>query len=121
VDAEPLAPHDAYSLRLVASRKLYDQGVATSTSPALAVLAPGSTLRINRYDFDRLGVTEGDTVRLTSPRTSVPAVVALDTTLPRGSVGVWFNQPGICAADLTDASLPVTIVQVDTMVTGGGA
>jgi NADH-quinone oxidoreductase subunit G len=121
VDAEPLAPHDAYSLRLVASRKLYDQGVAVSTSPAMAVLAPGSTLRINRYDFDRLGVTEGDTVRLTSPRTSVPAVVALDTTLPRGSVGVWFNQPGICAADLTDASLPVTIVQVDTMATGGGA
>jgi len=118
---EPLAPRDAYSLRLVASRKLYDQGVAVATSPAMAALPPGSVLRVNRYDFDRLGVAEGDTVRLTSPRTSVNAVVVLDTTLPRGSVGVWFNQPGICAADLVDASSPVTTVQVETLGSSGAA
>ena len=120
-DSEPLAPRDAYSLRLVASRKLYDQGVAVSTSPAMAALPPGSVLRINRYDFDRLGVADGDTVRLTSPRTSVTAQILLDTTLPRGSVGVWFNQPGTCAADLVDASSLVTTVQVETLGANGAA
>ena len=119
--SEPLAPGDSYSLRLVASRKLYDQGVAVSTSPAMAALPVGSVLRINRYDFDRLGVAEGDTVRLTSPRSSVVVEVALDATLPRGSVGVWFNQPGLCAADLVDATALVTTVQIDTLGSSGAA
>jgi NADH-quinone oxidoreductase subunit G len=112
-----LAPRDAYSLRLVASRKLYDQGVAVSTSPAMAGLPPGSVLRVNRYDFDRLGAADGEMVRLSASRTSVDAEIRVDDSLPRGSVGVWFNQRGTSAADLIDATEPVTPVQVET--TGG--
>jgi NADH-quinone oxidoreductase subunit G len=109
-----LAAHDAYSLRLVAGRKLYDQGTAVQTSQGIANLAPGATLRINRQDFDRLGVSVGDEVRVTSPQGAFTVPAAPDDALPRGAVGVWFNQPGVCAAELVDAALPVTTVQVET-------
>jgi NADH-quinone oxidoreductase subunit G len=112
--AVPLAAHDAYSLRLVASRKLYDNGVAVRTSSGISQLAPGATLRLNRQDFDRLGVDRGTTVRLTSPQGSFAVPVACDDALPRGTAGVWFNQPGVNAGELLDSSLPVTSVQVET-------
>ena len=57
--AAELPALDRYSLRLVASRKLYDQGVLTQHAPSLAGLAPGTVLRVNPYDFDRLGVAAG--------------------------------------------------------------
>jgi NADH-quinone oxidoreductase subunit G len=115
----PLAPNDSYSLRIVATRKLYDEGVAVQTSPSLASLAPGSVLRVNRYDFERLGVSEGDLVRVTSHRAVREAAIQIDDTVPRGSAGIWFNQPGLRAGDLIDASSPVATVQVETL--GGGA
>ena len=51
---------DAYSLRLVATRKLYDPARSCQHSPSLAGLAPGAVLRLNPADFDRLGVAAGD-------------------------------------------------------------
>ncbi len=56
--AEPPAL-DQYSLRLVATRKLYDRGVAVEHAEWLAKLAPGTIVRVNPYDFDRLGIDDG--------------------------------------------------------------
>ena len=60
-------PPDAYSLRLVAARTLYDAGRIVSSSPSLAALAPGAALVVHPSDLDRIGVAaEGDDVRVTS-------------------------------------------------------
>ncbi len=107
-------PLDRYSLRLVATRKLYDQGVAVQQSPSLAGLAPGSILRINPYDFDRLGVAAGDQVRLHSSRADLRAEIAADPGLPRGAASVYFNQSDLDAGSLIDSTAPVTDVRVET-------
>jgi NADH-quinone oxidoreductase subunit G len=115
--AAELPALDRYSLRLVADRKLYDLGVLTRQSPSLAHLAPGTVLRVNPYDFDRLGVAEGAEVRLHSSRADLRVAITVDPGVPRGSAAVHFNQPGLDAASLIDAGERVTTVRVET----GGA
>ena len=107
-------PLDSYSLRLVATRKLYDQGTLLAEAPALADLAPGSIVTVNTYDFDRLGVAAGDRVRMQTSRASLTAEIAADDGVPRGSASVVFNQPGLHVAALIDASERVTVVRVET-------
>ncbi len=87
-----LAPLDTYSLRLVATRKLYDQGTLLAEAPALAKLAPGTILTVNPYDFDRLGVAAGDRVRMQTSRATLTAEIAADAGVPRG-LGVGRVQP----------------------------
>ncbi|MET0903174.1 MAG: NADH-quinone oxidoreductase subunit NuoG, partial [Acidimicrobiales bacterium] len=50
---------DAYSLRLVAGRRLYDMGTDAQHSPGLAALTTDTVLRLHPHDFDRLGVAAG--------------------------------------------------------------
>jgi anaerobic selenocysteine-containing dehydrogenase len=116
VQAAPLVPLDAYSLRLVSGRKLYDLGSTVQASSSLAPLAPGAVLGLNPYDFDRLGVAPGTRVRLSSSRTAVVAEARPDPGGPRGSASLPFNQPGVIAADLIDVTSPVTDVRVETIV-----
>ncbi|MCU1462678.1 MAG: NADH-quinone oxidoreductase, chain [Acidimicrobiales bacterium] len=105
---------DAYALRLVAGRRLYDNGVTVRHSAHLAGLAPSPRLRANPYDLDRLGLGTGDRVRVTSSRTTLTLEVAADTGIPRGSVALPFNLPGEGAADLIDGTQPVTDLRVET-------
>jgi NADH-quinone oxidoreductase subunit G len=109
-----LPPLDRYSLRLVATRKLYDQGVGVQQSPSLSGLAPGSILRVNPYDFDRLGVEAGAEVRVHSSRAELRAEIAADPGVPRGAAAVYFNQADLSAASLIDATLVVNDVRVET-------
>jgi NADH-quinone oxidoreductase subunit G len=68
-------PVDAYSLRLVASRKMYDQGTMVPTRRTWQGSRAGQ-LRLNRYDFDRLGIATGASVRVTrAPAGSVDVAV----------------------------------------------
>ena len=112
--ATDLAPLDSYSLRLVATRKLYDRGTLVSHATSLAKLAPGTILRVNPYDFDRLGVAAGDRVRLRSSRATLTAEISVDAGVPRGAASVVFNQPGLHVAALIDAAERVTDVRVET-------
>ena len=113
--APAVRPADAYSLRLVTSRALYDAGVLVQRSPALAPLARGCRFRANPHDLSRLGIRPGDLVRVTSPRAALLLEAAADAGVPRGSAAVDFNPPGEGAADLIDASQPVTDVRVETV------
>ncbi len=105
---------DAYSLRLVTSRSLYDGGVGVQHSPSLASLAPGTRLRANPHDLSRLGIRPGDLVRVTSARASLVLEAASDAGVPRSSAVVDFNQPDEGAGDLIDATQGVTEVRVET-------
>jgi len=116
VPGEPVEPSalDAYGLRLIASRKLYDQGTLVQKAPSLAPLLPGTVLRVSSYDFDRLGVAAGARVRITSPKGEIHAEIGVDPGVPRGSAAVYVNQPGIDLGDLIDAGQRVTDLRIDS-------
>jgi NADH-quinone oxidoreductase subunit G len=114
--ARPTAPSlDAYSLRLVSGRVLYDQGTLVQHSSSLASLARPVRLRANPYDLDRLGLSSGGRVRLSSARTNLIVEVEPDAAVPRGSASLPFNSEGIPAAELIDGSSPVTDVRIETV------
>ncbi len=72
----PVPALDAYSLRLVAGRMLYDHGSAVAASPSLANLVKPVVMRANPRDLDRLGVTTGSQVRVSGSRASFNVTVA---------------------------------------------
>ena len=118
--APPAAPSaipkvDAYALRLVVSRKLYDAGVGVAFSPSLAPLAPGARLHMSSYDRQRLGVRDGVPVRVTSSRAALVLDTVADDAIPRGSAWVAYNQPNIAIAELLDVAAAVTDVRVETL------
>jgi NADH-quinone oxidoreductase subunit G len=105
---------DAYSLRLVTARKLFDHGTIVSKAPALAGLGVEGTARANSADLIRLGVADGDTVTITSASGSVTTPILVDDTLPIGTLVVSWNQGGPVATELIDSSAPVTEVRLET-------
>jgi anaerobic selenocysteine-containing dehydrogenase len=84
----PLA--DAYSLRVNVSRRLYDRGIAMQGSPALLNLVGSSSLGLNHFDLDRLGVVTGDVVSVSGNNGTISLPVVLDNGVPRGTVEVAF-------------------------------
>jgi predicted molibdopterin-dependent oxidoreductase YjgC len=107
---------DSYSHRLVAGRRLYDNGAAVQSIPALAGLVVAAPLRANPHDLDDLGLGAGGLVRVKTARASAVLVVAPDPALPRRVVAVDFNVPlnEGTAGDLIDSSLPVTELRMET-------
>jgi anaerobic selenocysteine-containing dehydrogenase len=70
---------------------------------------------LNGIDHDRLGITHGATVRVSSARTSIMLEAERDDRVPRGSAWVAFNQPDAAIAELIDLSSAVTDVRVETL------
>jgi len=114
-EAVPSVPVDAYALRLVAGRILYGSDRVVAASPSLAHLAPGPRLFVHPYDRDRLGVADGQQVRVTTGRGSVELHVQGDPNTPQGTAFIPVNQAGPGAPDLIDLSEPVTDLRVETV------
>jgi anaerobic selenocysteine-containing dehydrogenase len=72
-------------------------------------------LLVHPYDLDRLGVSDGGQVKVTSPRTTLTVEAHASTTIPKGSVALTVNQPGPDPADLIDATRAVTDVRIETV------
>ena len=104
---------DAYSLRLVVTRKLYDRGTLVRSSPSLAELAEPATLRLHPQDFDRLGVGAGDDVRIASTKGNVTVPTVSDAGVPRGIAHLHANRAGGRANVLIDGNAPITDVRVE--------
>ncbi len=107
---------DGYSLRLVSSRTLYDNGTLVANSPHLAPLAKTIALRINPTDVTRFGLSDGQAVRVTSARTTVTLPVQGDQSVPKGSAWLPWNAPGAngcAAAELLDNAAPVCDLRVE--------
>jgi NADH-quinone oxidoreductase subunit G len=112
----PPAPADAYSLRLVAGRTLYGTDRITSMSPSLARLAEADALLIvNARDRDRLGVADGDRVRVSSPRNTIEMPVHADPATPVGVAFIATNRTGAGAGELLDVTEHVTDLRVETL------
>jgi NADH-quinone oxidoreductase subunit G len=110
-------PPDAYSLRLVVARTLYDAGRVVSASSSLAALASGASLVVHPSDLGRIGVAaEGDDVRVTSTRGTVTLPVVVDAATAPGTAFIAFAQGGpVGANDLVDIAGPVTELRVETI------
>jgi len=110
----PVPKLDAYSLRLVSGRVLYDLAVSVMSSPHLAGLGRPPSVSVHPAELERLGVVSGGSVRITSSRGSVTVPAVADPHLPKGSASLTFNLAAPGAADLIDASAPVTEVRLES-------
>jgi predicted molibdopterin-dependent oxidoreductase YjgC len=106
---------NAYDFRLVVSRKLYDAGITIARSRSLSGFAPGARLHLHPLDVERLGVTEGTLVKISTPRTSLSAAVAASGAVPRGAAWMAFNQTDVEIGTLIDVTEPVIDVRVETL------
>ncbi|HEX4867221.1 MAG TPA: NADH-quinone oxidoreductase subunit NuoG [Acidimicrobiales bacterium] len=104
---------DAYSLRLVATRKLYDLGTAVQHSPSLAGLVTENAVHLHPHDFDRLGIDAGATVTLTAAAGSIQLPAVPDAHVPRGSAAVLAFQGSPAVGQLISAGTAVTDVRVE--------
>jgi NADH-quinone oxidoreductase subunit G len=109
-------PPDAYSLRLVAARTLYDAGRIVSSSPSLAALSAGVALVVHPSDLGRIGVrAEGDDVLVTSSRATVRIPVLADSATAPGTAFMAFAQRGnVGPNDVVDIAAAVTELRVET-------
>ena len=110
----PAPPVDSYAFRLIATRKLYDQGTLVQSAPALSNLAPGSSLHLNPWDFDRLGVATGGRAVVRAARSSVTVSVFADGGVSRGVAAMVVNQADGRVTDLIDAGETVAEVRIET-------
>jgi anaerobic selenocysteine-containing dehydrogenase len=108
---------DAYGVRLVASRTLYDNGTQVAHSSSLAGLAKPARLRLNPADLARLGLDDAAEVAVSSPRGALTLEAVADPAVPEGSAAMFLNHDGADPADLIDVHAPVTTIQIQT-VTG---
>jgi len=109
----PVNP-DAYKLRLVTSRTLYDGGTMVQHNDALAKLPPAATLHVHPSDLNRFSLGDGGLVRITSSRLTTTLPARADPGLPRGSCWLAFNLGVVGAADLIDAAEAVTDLVVES-------
>jgi NADH-quinone oxidoreductase, chain G len=106
---------DAYALRLVSSRVLYDGGVMTGATPSFGPLVRPAELRVNAQDRDRVGVGDGSAVRVTSARGQLDVAVRADAGVPAGTAILAWNLPDHPAAQLVDATSPITDVRMESI------
>ncbi len=109
---------DAYALRLVAGRSLYDGGRITMCTPALAPLRKDAALLVHPQDLARIGVDEGDSVRVTSSRATATLAVRTHGSVPAGTAQLFFGADGQGAAELIDTTTMVTDLRVETIRAG---
>ena len=111
---------DGHVHRLVVTRELYDLGINTQMSPSLAGLPRGLRVHLNPADLDHLGVAAGGQVKVSNARGSVVVPAVADDTVLRWTAWMPFNQPSQGAAnqgaaELIDATAPVTDVRIETV------
>jgi predicted molibdopterin-dependent oxidoreductase YjgC len=115
-EAPLTASVDAYSLRLVAGHTLYGSERAVTETPGLAGLVePDVCLLVSGRDRERVGVDDGESVRVTSPRGTLELPVRTDRAVPPGIAFLAFNRAGVGAAELIDATAVVTDLRVETL------
>ena len=112
----PEAPaRDAYALRLVVGRTLYDDGRLVSETPLLQRLVPEPGLRVHPGDLARIGVDSGGQVKVTSTRGSQVVAVKADAGVPAGVACMDFSADALGAALLIDVSQPVIDLRVESL------
>jgi len=106
---------DAYALRLVTGRTLYDHGRTVERSAVLTGLTRTPDLLVSETDLARLGVADGESVRVTSSKATITIPVRSAAGVPQGVARLAFGADGARAQELIDASALVTDLRVETV------
>ena len=104
---------DRYSYRLVADRRSYDAGTVTSNCPSLAGFARPAVLRLNPRDFERLGCSPDDLLRVSSPAGAISVTAAPDERVPTAVAALTVNSGGADPGELIDADAAVCEIRVE--------
>lgn len=107
--------NDRYSLRLLTTRRMYDDGTALRHSPASSGHAAPLQLRLNPVDFDKIGVQTDTVVRVESARGHLDMPVQVDAGVPVGSAAVSWRTSGSDCRPLIDVAAMVTDVRVERL------
>jgi predicted molibdopterin-dependent oxidoreductase YjgC len=97
---------------------MFDQGTVTQMSPSLCSLAEQSQLRINQYDFNRLGIQEGTQVEVSSGGKSISISVKVDNRVPRSSALIYTNLEGADPRELLSDDEHSIDIRIDPTVKG---
>jgi len=97
-------PDAEYPLVLSTGRRLYHYhtGTMTQRTGALEVAYPEEYLEINCADAEKLGVCDGDKVKLSSRRGSVEVTARLTGAVTPGLVFASFHYPDVAVNKLTN-------------------
>jgi NADH-quinone oxidoreductase subunit G len=106
---------DAYALRLVASRTLYDGGRTVRSTPVLTRLRRDATVRLNPVDASRVGIEGTGEVKVTSSRGSQVVAAVADGGVPAGVARYDFSADGAGPAALIDVTAPVTDLRIESV------
>lgn len=83
-----LPPLNAYALRAVVAKVLYDDGVTISATPALSGVRQATVVRVHPTDLERFAMGDGDQVVLASDHGTTQVTVTGDDRVIRGTVWV---------------------------------
>lgn len=100
-------PDDEYPFLLTTGRSLYHfhTGTMTLRSEGLRARVPRSTIEVSPEDAGRLGLQDGDPVRVRSRRGEVKTVVEVTERVPPGTVFMNFHFPDAPTNALTISAL----------------
>ena len=107
--------NDRYSLRLLVTRRMYDNGTMLRHCPASQGQIAALALRLNPLDFEKIGVREGATVRVESARGNLDMVVRVDAGVPAGTAAVPWGTSGTDCRQLIGVDALVTDVRVERL------
>ena len=103
----------ANSFRLIVTRSMYDRGVLAAHSAALKGLAPGSQIKANPEDMEKLGITSESTARLIGSKGEIRTRLTPDPGIARGTIHALWNQEGPDIRKLIDSSLPLNDLKIE--------
>jgi formylmethanofuran dehydrogenase subunit D len=97
------------------SRKLYDNAIGTAKSPSLATLGATSAVIVNPLDVSRIGVQEGESVRVTSQRGTIVLPLQESVDVLRGTAWLPINLGGSDVRELLDVTKDVIDLKIEKM------
>ncbi len=104
---------NAYNLRLVVSRTMYDSAGSTVSSPSLAGIITDAAIFVNPLDLGRIGVADGTNVRVGAEGTNIVIAIKSHNGVHRGTAWLPFNHTGIDIRPLLNISSNVVDVRIE--------
>jgi anaerobic selenocysteine-containing dehydrogenase len=98
--AEELAYGGRFPLRLICRRIREVSNTSCRHFPSARERVPHNPLCAHPDDLDRFGLVDGDQCRVTSPNSSIPAILRADRTLKRGVVSMTHGFGGLAGEEI---------------------
>jgi len=105
-------PPAEYPLVLMTGQLLFHSGTLSTWAEGLRLAAPNAVVCMSAEDAGRLGLSDGETAVVESPRGSLELIVKVSGVVPEGAVFIPVNYPELAVNTLMDANSPVDYVRV---------